>query len=87
MEAGLAAVQAAKHSGEWQAAIDRENPDYIPPELEVVLKQDPDARQGYHKLPVSKKKLYIYWLQSAKKEETRQKRINEILRLVRDEGN
>jgi uncharacterized protein YdeI (YjbR/CyaY-like superfamily) len=85
MEAGLAAVQAAKESGEWQAAIDRENLDHVPPDLEAALNQDPEVGDAYRKLPVSKKKQYVYWLQSAKQTETRQKRIAEILRLVRDE--
>jgi uncharacterized protein YdeI (YjbR/CyaY-like superfamily) len=85
-EAGLVAVQAAKESGEWQATIDRENPEYLPPDLEASFDQDPGAWHAYRKLPVSKKKRYIYWLQSAKKQKTRQKRITEIIRLARDEG-
>lgn len=83
--AGLAAVQAAKQSGEWQAAIDRENPDYIPSDLEAALLKDQEAWDAFRKLPVSKKKRYVYWLQSAKQKKTRQKRITEILRLTRDE--
>jgi uncharacterized protein YdeI (YjbR/CyaY-like superfamily) len=85
MGAGVAAVQAAKESGEWQAAIDREDPAYIPPDLEAALNQDPEARDAYRKLPASKKKRYVYWLQSAKQEETRRRRIADILRQVRDE--
>lgn len=38
-EAGLAAVEAGKQSGQWQAALDRENTDEIPPELEAALRQ------------------------------------------------
>jgi uncharacterized protein YdeI (YjbR/CyaY-like superfamily) len=82
--AGLAAVQAAKENGEWQAAIDREDPEYVPPDLEVIFKQDPEALEVFRKLPASKKKRHIYWLQSAKQEKTRQKRLLELLRLMRD---
>jgi uncharacterized protein YdeI (YjbR/CyaY-like superfamily) len=85
MKAGLAAVQAAKDSGEWQAAIDRENPEYVPPDLEAALNHDPGAWDAYRKLPDSKKKYYVYWLQSAKQKQTKKKRIAEILRLMRDE--
>jgi len=85
LKAGLAAVQATKESGEWQAAIARENPDYILPELAAALHQDPAAGHAYQKLPASRKKRYIYWLQSAKKKETRLKRITKILQLLRDE--
>jgi uncharacterized protein YdeI (YjbR/CyaY-like superfamily) len=85
LESGLAAVQAAKENGEWQAAIDRENPDYIPPDLKLVFEDDPEARLSFQELPVSKRKTFIYWLQSARKIETRQKRISEILRQIRPE--
>lgn len=84
MEAGLTAVRVAKEGGEWQAAIDRENPEYIPPDLEKALSQDPEASDAYRKLPDSTRKKYVYWLQSAKQMKTRQKRIGEILKLIRD---
>jgi uncharacterized protein YdeI (YjbR/CyaY-like superfamily) len=85
MPPGLTAIQEGKKSGAWQAAIDRENPDYVPPELAVVFDQDPDLSDAFHALPVSEKKRYVYWLQSAKKKETKQKRITEILGLIREE--
>jgi uncharacterized protein YdeI (YjbR/CyaY-like superfamily) len=81
-EVGLAAVQAAKENGQWQAAIDRENSDKIPSELEVALRRMKGATEAYLNLPSSKRKQYIYWLQNAKREETRQKRIAEIVRLA-----
>jgi uncharacterized protein YdeI (YjbR/CyaY-like superfamily) len=84
MKAGLAAVKAGKDSGEWQAAIDRENPEYVPPDLEVALNQAPELWAAYRDLPDSKKKQYVYWLQSAKQKETRLERTAEILRRLRD---
>ena len=81
--AGLAAVQVGKESGQWQAAIDRENPEYVPPELKAALEQDPEARYAYQALSESQRKRYVYWLQSAKKKETKQKRVSEILRALR----
>ena len=84
MKAGRLAVEVAKENGEWQAAIDRENPEYVPPELDAALNQDPELLDAYHELPLSTRKQYVYWLQSAKQEETRQKRITKILKLVRE---
>lgn len=81
-EAGLAAVEAAKENGQWQAAIDRENSEKIPSDLEAALRQMKGAAEAYRNLPTSKRKQYVYWLQSAKRQETRQKRIAEIVRLV-----
>jgi uncharacterized protein YdeI (YjbR/CyaY-like superfamily) len=86
MDAGLAAVQAAKENGEWQAAIDREDPEYVPPDLEAALNRDPDAWDAYRNLPASNKKRYVYWIQSAKQKETRQRRIAEVLKIARDEA-
>lgn len=85
MESGLAAVQAAKESGAWQDALDRENPDYVPPGLQEALYQDPGLWEAFRMLPLSKKKQHLYRLQSAKQKETRQKRIAEILSLLRNE--
>jgi uncharacterized protein YdeI (YjbR/CyaY-like superfamily) len=79
---GLAAVQVGKESGQWQAAINRDDLAYIPPELEAALQQTAGAMEGYQGLPESKKKQLIYWFESAKREETKQKRTVEIIRLA-----
>lgn len=81
-DAGLAAVQAAKEGGQWQAAIDREDSERIPPDLKAALREIKGAVGAYGKLPISKRKQYTYWLQMAKREGTRQKRIAEIVRLT-----
>jgi uncharacterized protein YdeI (YjbR/CyaY-like superfamily) len=81
-EAGLAAVEAAKESGQWQNALDREQPDKIPPELEAALRQKRGALAAYRDLTDTKKKQYLYWLQSARREGTKRKRIEEIVKQV-----
>lgn len=77
--AGLAKVAEAKESGAWEEAIRREQVDVIPEELEVVLQDHPGAVDAYHALPASRKKQLIYWLQTAKREQTRQRRIQAIV--------
>jgi uncharacterized protein YdeI (YjbR/CyaY-like superfamily) len=81
-DAGLAAVHAAKQSGEWQAALEREDTDKIPADLEAALRRAKGGLAAYRKLPNSQKKQFVYWLQSAKREQTKQKRLAEILRIV-----
>ena len=81
-DAGLAAVEAGKQSGQWQAALEREDTDEIPPELEAALRQTKGGVEAYRRLPDSQKKQYIYWMQSAKREQTKNKRIEEIIRQV-----
>jgi uncharacterized protein YdeI (YjbR/CyaY-like superfamily) len=81
--AGLAAVEAAKASGEWEAAVRREDVSQVPPELDEALQADAAARAAYQKLPPSHKKQYLYWITSARRPETRQKRIAELLEKLR----
>ncbi len=81
-EAGLAAIHEAKRSGQWKAAIERENTDRIPPELRAALRRKKGAIAAYRSLPDSQKKQYVYWIQSAKREQTKRKRIAEIVRKV-----
>ena len=78
-EAGKQRIEEAKASGEWDAAIRREKVDVIPEELEIALRKIDGALASYQNLPDSRKKQYIYWLQSSKKDETKQRRIQKIM--------
>jgi uncharacterized protein YdeI (YjbR/CyaY-like superfamily) len=83
--AGYAKIAEAKENGQWQDAIRREQVDIIPEELERELQKVEGAVAAYQSLPDSRKKQYIYWLQSAKREETKQKRIAKIVDEVLDQ--
>jgi uncharacterized protein YdeI (YjbR/CyaY-like superfamily) len=78
-DAGLEKIAEAKENGQWQAAIRREQVDIIPPELENVLEQIEGATAAYHALPASRKKQFIYWLQTAKRPATKRRRIQKIV--------
>jgi uncharacterized protein YdeI (YjbR/CyaY-like superfamily) len=82
--AGEQKIAEAKENGKWEAAIRREQVDEIPQELENALHKAANALSAYRALPDSRKKQYIYWLQSAKREETKQKRIQKIVKEVLD---
>ena len=77
--AGVQKIEEAKASGEWDAAVRREKVDIIPEGLEIALRKIDGALVSYQNLPDSRKKRYIYWLQSSKKEETKQSRIQKII--------
>jgi uncharacterized protein YdeI (YjbR/CyaY-like superfamily) len=83
--AGEQKIAEAKKNGEWEAAIRREQVDEIPTDLENALRKAASALSAYRALPDSRKKQYIYWLQSAKREETKQKRIQKIVEEVLDQ--
>jgi len=76
--AGLARIAEAKENGEWDAATAREEVDSIPADLEGALGTS-GALAAFRKWPASRKKGTLYWLSSAKKPETRQKRIQAIV--------
>jgi uncharacterized protein YdeI (YjbR/CyaY-like superfamily) len=79
--AGLEKIAEAKENGEWEAAIARENVDAIPEDLLQELKRY-RVWTSFKKWPTSKKKQYLYWLNSAKRPETRQKRIQAIVEMA-----
>jgi len=81
-EAGLTKVNQAKQNGEWQAAIDREAVDDLPIELVEKLRKN-QAWEAFMKMPPSHRKQYLYWLNSAKRPETRQKRLQAIVEMVK----
>jgi uncharacterized protein YdeI (YjbR/CyaY-like superfamily) len=78
-QAGLDKIAEAKETGQWQAAIRREQVDVIPPDLEEALEQIEGGVAAYHAVPDSRKKQFIYWLQSAKRPETKRRRIEKIV--------
>jgi uncharacterized protein YdeI (YjbR/CyaY-like superfamily) len=80
--AGLAKISEAKENGEWEAAIQRENTDVIPDILLQALQDKSGALKAYQALTNSRKKQYIYWLQNAKREDTRNRRIQKIIKEI-----
>lgn len=79
--AGLARVAEAKENGEWDAATARENVDAIPADLAEALKRQ-GVGAAFKRWPASRKKQYLYWLSSAKRPETRQKRLRAIVEMA-----
>ncbi len=81
-EAGLAKVQEAKRNGSWKDSTPIYDTRRIPPELKSALSASKKAYEFYKNLAPTYKKQYIWWIVSAKREETRKKRIKEALRLL-----
>lgn len=79
--AGLEKIAQAKANGEWDAATAREDVDAIPVDLAQELESN-KARASFDKWPASRKKQYLYWLSSAKRPETRRKRLQAIVEMA-----
>lgn len=82
-ESGLKKIELAKIDGSWTTLDDVENL-LIPEDLLTAFKAYPLAYNNYKTFSPSYRKSYLYWLNSAKRTETREKRITEIIRLCSD---
>ena len=79
--AGLVKVEAAKQDGSWNA-LDSVEALEIPPDLKKALAADRTARQYFDAFPRSVKRGILEWIASAKKPETRAKRVQETATLA-----
>ena len=78
--AGLAKIAEAKRNGLWEAAYTNKEKDAIPNDLEAALSQNDSAWNNFHRFANSYRNMYIGWIISAKTEETRKKRIVEVVK-------
>ena len=83
-ESGLRKIEIAKQNGSWQSLDAVENLE-IPTDLQKAFDVNKTAFNNYQNFSPSYRKSYLYWLNQAKREETRNIRITEIIRLC--EGN
>ncbi len=85
-EAGWAKIRKAKDSGEWfktPASTIYKRKLFIPSYLEDSLAANKIALENFNKLAESQKKNFVGWIDSAKKEETRRRRLAEAIELLK----
>ncbi len=80
---GLATVEAARADGRWDAAYDPPSSAEVPPDLERELKRDRAAREGFEALDGANRYAIIYRLNDAKRPETRRRRLEKFLEMLR----
>ena len=73
-EAGLAAVERAKANGSW-TFLDDIDALVVPDYLAAALAASPAAEKRFGTMSASAKRLALYWIASAKRPETRSRRI------------
>ncbi len=82
-ESGKKIVNIGKQNGSW-TALDNVEKGIIPEDLQMAFDQNPAAFENYQGFAPSYRKSYLYWLNQAKREDTRQKRIQEIIDLCQN---
>jgi uncharacterized protein YdeI (YjbR/CyaY-like superfamily) len=79
---GNAIIKLAQRSGTWSEMDDVANL-ILPLDLENEFSLHPQAFKNYQNFAPSYRKSYLSWLHGAKRQETRDKRIAEIIRLCK----
>ena len=80
-EAGYKSIELAKQNGSWNM-LDEVEELLIPNDLEAAFALKPKARDYFLSCSKSARKAMLQWLVMAKRAETRQNRINEIVTLA-----
>ena len=83
MPPGLEKIEAAQKDGSWYA-LDAIEALEIPPDLAIALAAYPNAAINFEAFPRSAKRGILEWISTAKKPETRAKRIEETANLAED---
>lgn len=78
-EAGMTLINQAEDRGTWQKSPTLKKDFTIPSYVEDALESNEKALENFNKLAKSYKKQYIGWVDSAKKEETRKRRLAEVI--------
>ena len=79
---GSAQVIAAKLNGRWAAAYDSQSVIETPPELKQFFKTNKKAKQFFDSISQSNRYAFLYRIQTAKRLETRQRRIDQTIEML-----
>lgn len=77
-DAGVAAIERARADGSW-SILDPVERLELPEDLAAALDATANARAGYEAYPASVKKQVLWWVISAKRPQTREARVEQIV--------
>ena len=80
--AGLAEVERAKQDGRWEAAYDSHSTATVPDDLQAALDNNAEASAFFATLNRTNRYAILFRIQTAKKAETRAKRIQEFIGML-----
>jgi uncharacterized protein YdeI (YjbR/CyaY-like superfamily) len=81
--AGLQAVEAAKRDGRWEAAYASQKNITIPDDFQSALDRNPKAAAFFATLRSAERYSFLFRIQTAKKVETRAKRIRQFVEMLK----
>jgi len=80
--AGLTAVERARQDGRWDAAYDSQSRAGVPDDFQAALDQNAQAQAFFATLDSRNRYAILFRIQTAKKAETRAKRIEQFIRML-----
>jgi uncharacterized protein YdeI (YjbR/CyaY-like superfamily) len=80
--AGLKAVESAKQDGRWQAAYDSFSKASVPDDFQLELDKNAQAKAFFATLNQQNRYAILFRIQTAKKPETRAKRLQQFIGML-----
>jgi uncharacterized protein YdeI (YjbR/CyaY-like superfamily) len=79
---GLKAVEAAKQDGRWDAAYASQKNIVVPADFQSALNKNKKAKAFFETLTGSRRYSFLFRIETAKKAETREKRIRQFVEML-----
>jgi uncharacterized protein YdeI (YjbR/CyaY-like superfamily) len=79
-EAGFEKIKLAKKQGLWDSAYTNLKKERLPSDLKQALLLNKEAWKNFNNFAHSYRNMYIGWVKDAKTDETRKKRINDVVK-------
>jgi len=79
---GLKAVEAAKQDGRWDAAYSSQKNIEVPVDFRSALTKNKKAKSFFESLTSAKRYSFLFRIETAKKAETREKRIRQFVEML-----
>jgi len=79
---GLKAVEAAKQDGRWDAAYEGQRNISVPEDFQSALEKNKKAKAFFETLTRSRRFAFLFRITTAKKVETREKRIRQFVEML-----
>jgi uncharacterized protein YdeI (YjbR/CyaY-like superfamily) len=86
-EAGLAAIKQAKKIGSWNALNNADlhaDNNSLPTDLEKELNKNKTALKNFNAFPPGYRRRFLFWIDSAKRPETRAKRVKQSVLMAKE---
>ena len=83
-KAGDSIVLAAKRNGSWDKPDRPARTTEVPEAFLKALSKNRKAKMNFEAISPSHKEQYLAWIENAKKQETKEKRIGESIRMLED---